>query len=258
MTFLYPIDSVRSGARTRRQMAIGALHRFGATPKRSRPVAMLLVSTDDTLPDRIRRALAIVADTGATLAWSDDAASVASALPRLHPTVVLVDLCAARDIGLDVISRLRAQAPSLPVLALASRTEEDEVFAAAMRAGGSGYLLKERDDIEIALSLRSALHGGTPIDPFVAGHLLRSAQWALVPSAKAGTTRSGPPCGPLTERERNVLALLATGMTNGKIADAIRISRNTVETHIKRLYSKLEAHTRLEAVHRARSLGLIA
>lgn len=259
MTFFDRNGCDQPAARAMRPAAISAFQRRSPAAATPQSAVVLLVSADAALPERIEHALAIIVSRGARLSCCSDAAIAATVSPKTHLSLMLVDLCTARTAGIDLIGHSRAQTPRLPILAIADGADEDDTFAAAMHAGASGYLLKQRDDIEIALSLRSALHGGVPIDPFVAGNLLRGAAPArIAQSANTGTACGERAFGQLTERERGVLVLLASGMSNGKIAESIRLSRNTVETHIKRLYSKLEAHTRMEAVHRARSFGLIA
>lgn len=119
-------------------------------------------------------------------------------------------------------------------------------------------MLKERDDIEVSLSIRSVLRGGAPIDPFIARRILellpaRSATFAEQPASASPQ----PLDDALSDREVQILRLVAQGLTNREIAEQIFLSRYTVEGHVRRIYSKLSVNSRTRAVHEARSRGLI-
>lgn len=123
------------------------------------------------------------------------------------------------------------------------------------------YVLKERDDVEVALSIRSVLRGGAPIDPFIARRILQ-----LLPAAPASEstppiaalpTEQKEPAEALTRRETEILHLVVDGMTNQEIADSICLSRFTVDCHVKRIYRKLAVSSRVKAVREARLRGLI-
>jgi len=225
-----------------------------ASPRRPTHDDILLASTDATLRERLESIFGMIARAVPAITWMREG----DALPPDHSrfALVLVDLSGKHDDGIEFIRRLRLRAARLPIVAIATSRAEER-FAQAIRAGATGYVLKERDDVEIALSLRSVLRGGAPIDPYVAQGLL-DLICATSANAAPDDTLDTPARNALTEREHGILMLLASGLTNLRIAQTIRLSRNTVETHIKRLYSKLDAHSRMEAVCTARLRGLIA
>ena len=152
---------------------------------------------------------------------------------------------------------MRAEDPGLGILVISAWSTEDAILA-ALRAGATGYVLKERDDLEVAVSIRSVLRGGAPIDPFIARRILD-----LLPLSSPAS--QGPPGGQgaatggaaLSEREVEILRLVAEGLSNREIADRIFLSRYTVESHVKRIYRKLTVSSRTMAVREGRSRGMI-
>ncbi len=129
-----------------------------------------------------------------------------------------------------------------------------------MRAGATGYVLKERDDLEVSLSIRSVLRGGAPIDPFIARRVIAELQPAASPVAH--TPANAPanaqvPEAILTVREVQILQLVADGLGNREIAEKLFLSRYTVECHVKHIYRKLAVPSRTRAVTEARVRGLL-
>lgn len=168
--------------------------------------------------------------------------------------MALVDLGLPDGNGIELIEELRAQDPSLLILVISAWSTEESILG-ALNAGATGYVLKERDDLEVSLSIRSVLRGGAPIDPFIARRIL-----ALLPVATA-PQREEPhrpvEAGVLTARESEILELVSQGLTNREIAEQLVISRYTVECHIKRIYRKLAVSSRTRAVNEARQRGLL-
>ena len=125
----------------------------------------------------------------------------------------------------------------------------------ALRAGATGYVLKERDDFEVMLSIRSVLRGGAPIDPFIARRILamlpKQVNTEPVPLEPQAETEA------LTEREEGILRLVADGMSNREIAEQVNLSRYTIESHVKRIYRKLAVSSRVGAVREARTRGML-
>lgn len=186
-------------------------------------------------------------------------------------SMALIDLGLPDGNGISLIEELRADDPALSLLVISAWSTED-VILSALRAGATGYVLKERDDQEIALSIRSVLRGGAPIDPFIARRLL-----ALLPDgdgaggaegatgaenregAKADTAAGVDAKGlSLSKRESEILHLVAEGLTNREIAEQLFISRYTAECHIKHIYRKLAVSSRTRAVNVARRHGLLS
>lgn len=139
----------------------------------------------------------------------------------------------------------------MPAVVVSSWAAEDTILA-ALRNGAIGYLLKNAEDIELAMHLRSLQRGGAPIDPVIARHILQ-----LMPKLSAPTTPPAADAPHLTEREYEILASVERGLSNREIAEATGLSRLTIETHTRNIYRKLEVRSRTEAVHAARERGLL-
>ena len=150
-------------------------------------------------------------------------------------------------------ARVQRQGQDLPVLVISSWGHEDTVLS-ALQAGACGYLLKERDDVELTVSLRSIQRGGAPIDPVIARRIL-----GLLPGARPADTTAAAPSDEirLSAREQEVLQLLARGCSNREIAELVGLSRLTVEGYIKAIYRKLAVGSRTAAVFEAQKLGLL-
>ncbi|TBU89516.1 DNA-binding response regulator [Stutzerimonas kirkiae] len=214
--------------------------------------APVLIVEDDAL---IRlRLLGVLRSLGYSEDALDFVASLgeARAYARSQPlALALVDIGLPDGSGIELIRELRAADPGLSVLVISAWSTQATIIA-AIQAGATGYVLKERDDLEVSLSIRSVLCGGAPIDPFIAHHILRhvptQAQARVVESATAE----------LSAREREILDLVAQGLTNREIAERLTISRYTVECHIKHIYRKLAVPSRTRAVNEARQRGLLS
>ncbi len=217
---------------------------------------ILLVDDEPPLLARLAR---ILVEIGIAEDSQRSAASIAQAKLRsegIVPTLALVDLGLPDGNGAELIRWLRERDESLPILVISAWSTE-EMILDALRAGATGYVLKERDDLEIALSIRSALRGGAPIDPFIAKRILAltGVHGGVAHPARAQEGRALRDA--LTEREFGILEQVARGMSNQEIADSLSLSRLTVETHVKRIYGKLAVHSRTAAVHQARARGLL-
>jgi DNA-binding NarL/FixJ family response regulator len=168
--------------------------------------------------------------------------------------MALVDLGLPDGSGIELVGWLRERNESLPILVI-SEWSTEEMILGALSAGASGYVLKERDDLEISVSLRSVMAGGAPIDPFIARRIL-----ALVDAPPATGVKESATVAlqePLTPREMEILERVAEGMSNREIAEALSISRATVETHVQKVYRKLDVKSRTQALHAARQHGLL-
>lgn len=153
-------------------------------------------------------------------------------VPRLAPDVVLMDLVLPGLSGVDAVRRLKVDHPALKVLVLTSFSGEDAVLP-AVRAGAAGYLLKDVKPAELAEALRTVHRGGAPLDPQVAVTVMRSV--------------TEPAVDPLTPREREVLGLIARGLSNRLIARELALSEKTVKAHVSAVLSKLGVADRTQA-----------
>ncbi len=190
-----------------------------------------------------------------SLGYSRESVYIAGSFSEAHELVhakvfelILIDVGLSKECGVDFIKAVRQQSADVIMLVISAWSTQACILG-ALNAGVSGYLLKERDDFELTLLLRSATKGGTPIDPFIAKHLLSNLQ----SDEKTQVVSENP----LSARETEVLQLLARGLSNPEIAENLFISRNTVEAHVKKIYRKLDAGSRMNAVSAARSMGLI-
>ncbi|MFO7634464.1 MAG: response regulator transcription factor [Caldilinea sp.] len=178
-----------------------------------------------------------------------EAANGAEALvaaERCQPDVVLMDLMMPEMDGATATRRLRERHPEIQVIALTS-FKEDDLVQGALAAGAIGYLLKNVSADELVGAIRSA-HVGRPT-------LAPEATQVLIHNATH--TRQQPLGHDLTERERDVLSLMVTGMNNSEIADKLVVSRSTVKYHVSNILSKLQATTRTEAVAYALQQSLV-
>ena len=146
--------------------------------------------------------------------------------------LALVDLDLPDGSGIDLIAEWRAADPALPILVISAWSTEDAILA-ALRAGATGYVLKERDDLEVSISIRSVLRGGAPIDPFIARRIIAELQLPGTAPTPSAAAAPAPLEEPLSAREQQILRLVADGMSNREIADALFLSRHTVECHVK-------------------------
>ena len=175
---------------------------------------------------------------------SDGAEAVEKAAESL-PDVVLMDIRMPRSSGIEACRAMKEAAPSAKIIILTISDEEEDLFE-AIRAGASGYLLKDIPLDEVAEAVR-AVHGGQSlINPSMAGKLL--TEFATLARRDGEARAQEVPAPKLTDREMQVLKLVARGMNNRDIAKELFISENTVKNHVRNILEKLQIHSRMEAV----------
>jgi len=175
---------------------------------------------------------------------SDGAEAVEKAAESL-PDIVLMDIRMPRSNGIEACRAVKAAAPSAKIVILTISDEEEDLFE-AIRAGASGYLLKDIPLDEVADTVR-AVHGGQSlINPSMAAKLL--TEFAALARRDDEERAQEVPAPRLTEREMQVLKLVARGMNNRDIAKELFISENTVKNHVRNILEKLQIHSRMEAV----------
>lgn len=214
----------------------------------------VLVVEDE--PVFLRRFCDAVA-TGPALTLCGSATTIAEALvllDRTAPDVVLADLGLPDGNGIDVIRHAMRGHPDRDVIVITMFGDDGHVID-SIRAGATGYLLKDALPRDIAGAILQVRGGGSPISPAIARRVLQSLQH----QGPAATTADEADAGGalLSPRETEVLRLVAKGLSFKEVGAALDISSHTVITHVKRVYQKLAVHSRGEAVYEASQMGLL-
>src|SRR5213594_3766752 len=162
---------------------------------------------------------------------------------ELMPDVILMDVRMPRRSGIEATEQIKDLLPHVKILMLTISDEEADLYE-AIKAGASGYLLKEISIDEVADAIRSVWAGQSRISPSMASKLL--TEFAAI--SKATEERPQMPAPRLTDREMEVLKLVAQGLNNRDIAKKLFISENTVKNHIRNILERLHLHSRMEAV----------
>jgi DNA-binding NarL/FixJ family response regulator len=216
-------------------------------PDLNQGAARLLLVDDH---DLFRTGLAeLLTEHGFEVRQAHDGAAAARLACSFRPHVVIMDMHMPAMSGIEATRRVLAVHPEAAVLMLTVAADDDSVLA-AIRAGASGYLLKEAHLAEIVAGVKAAADGRSPIAPRVAG--------ALVTSIREREARRRPAVdvASLTQRERTVLALLAEGYDNADIAARLYVSASTVKNHVSHLLEKLGVENRVQAAAYAIRNGL--
>ena len=203
----------------------------------------VLVADDHAL---YRRGLEMVLGQEDDIEIVGEAGDGAEAIRRaeeLLPDVVLMDIRMPRRSGIEACTAIKEIAPSTKIVILTISDEESDLYE-AVRAGANGYLLKDVPGEEIADGIRAVAGGQSLISPSMASKLL--SEFATM--IKKSEERPQLPVPRLTDRELQVLKLVARGMANKEIASELFISENTVKNHVRNILEKLQLHSRMEAV----------
>jgi DNA-binding NarL/FixJ family response regulator len=178
-------------------------------------------------------------------------------VPRLLPDVLLLDLGLPRMSGIDVTRVVKKIAPSVEILIFTIFDEEDKVLE-AVQAGASGYLLKGTPADRIIEAIKEVKSGGTVIQPNLARKLLKHFRVAAPGEAELPPPLAAEPqLKPLSEREKEILQLIAKGVSNSEAARMLTVSKATIRTHLEHIYRKLEVTNRVEAVTEGLRKGII-
>jgi two-component system, NarL family, response regulator LiaR len=179
---------------------------------------------------------------------ADDGEQAVRATDRLRPDVILMDLEMPGVGGIEATQRISGTHPESRIVVLTSHAAEEDVFP-ALKAGAQGYLLKHSAPEEVLQAIRQAHRGETVLHPTIARMVLQELN-RPAPSKQARTT------DPLSERELEVLRLLARGMSNQEIADALVVGEATVRSHVSSILRKLQLASRTQAALYALREGL--
>ena len=210
--------------------------------KSDRPMITIMVVDDHAV---VRAGLARVLETTPDMhivAEAGDGAEARLLLADIDPDVILMDLSMPGMDGVTATRLILQEHPQACVVALTSYGDRDRVMA-MLDAGARGYLVKDGDPEELVRAVRAAAGGGSPLAPVAASALLRTRE-ARVDLAK------------LTTREREVLELLVTGLSNRAIGEQLRVTEATVKAHLTKVYAVLGVGDRISAVLRARHMSL--
>lgn len=227
---------------------------FPVPPSLLLAAPVLVVEDDPTVTQRLCALLLGMGYDASALLWAQSVQEARHLYLQEPIALALVDLGLPDGSGHTVITEMRAHDPALMILVISAWSTEEAILG-ALRAGATGYLLKERDDLELRLGIASTLRGGAPIDPFIAKRLMQ--EFSSAPAAATSNADSETALPPLSAREQEILQLVAEGMTNREIAEHLHLSRYTVECHVKKIYQKLAVSSRTRAIHLARQHGLI-
>lgn len=222
----------------------------------------ILIVEDDALAcQRLRRIVSQVFALS-RCATVDSLAQARAQMTAQRFDLALLDVGLPDGDGIDLLPWMQSNAPQTEAV-IVSSLGDDATVLKALRGGAVGYLLKNGEDVEIELSLRSLQRGGAPIDPVIARRILQLVDiWSAAPRAPVPAPTNIPVApegteGELTKREIQVLELVAQGLGNREIGLNLYISTHTVESHIKNIYRKLAVRNRSSAVHSARGQGLL-
>ncbi len=194
--------------------------------------------------DQLRGTLAKVIGRADGFRFASDYASAEDALadlPKVKPDVVLMDINLPGMNGVDCVRKLKTLLPQTQVLMLTVYEDTENIFN-ALAAGANGYLLKRTPTKELIEAIRELQRGGSPMTAHIARMVVQSFQKRVAPAPSGGELAE------LSEREQQVLDLLAQGLIYKEIADKLNIGYETVHTYIRRIYEKLQVRTRTEAV----------
>lgn len=207
----------------------------------------ILIADDHAL---VREGLRSLLATEQGMTVVGEAANGREAVRRfelLRPDVVLMDLVMPEMDGIEAIQAIKAIDPGARVLAITSFSDDDKVLP-AIRAGALGYLLKDSSPYDLLQGIRHVFHGEASLDPTIA---LKLIQEVNRPKGEVGEGEA------LSERETEVLRLVAQGMTNAEIAYRLKVSERTVRNHVGSILSKLHVANRTQAALYAVRQGLI-
>ncbi len=201
----------------------------------------VLVVDDQELFRRGLIMLLSVEDDIEVVGEADDGSSAAALASSTVPDVILMDVRMPKLTGIEACAAMKDAAPQARIIMLTASDEEADLYE-AVKNGASGYLLKDSSIDEVAQAVRVVADGQSLISPSMAIKLLDEFK------QMSRSDRSSVPTPRLTERELEVLRLVAQGLNNREIAKRLFISENTVKNHVRNILEKLQLHSRMEAV----------
>jgi len=197
----------------------------------------ILIADDHAVVREGLRALIETEDGMTLVGEAADGVEAVHKSQALEPDVILLDLVMPRKSGIEAIREIRERDPKARILVITSFAEDEKVFP-AIKAGAQGYLLKDSSPRQLLRAVRHIHQGQPSMHPTIARKLMQEIQRdSELPLAEE----------PLTEREAEVLSLVAQGLTNQEVADRLFVSERTVRTHVSNILSKLHLANRTQA-----------
>ena len=215
-----------------------ALPESDAAAARSAPIRVL-IADDHPLVRRGLAAIINMEEDAAVVGEAGDGEEAVTLWRRLRPDVTLMDLRMPKLDGVQAIKRIRAEDPAAGIIVVTTFDHDEDIYA-GLRAGAKAYVLKDVQPEELFGCIRAVHAGQAYLQPKVAAKLAQRVQEE-----------------PLTEREEQILKLLAEGRSNRAIGQALFITESTVKSHVKSLFVKLDATSRAEAIALAARRGLV-
>ena len=214
-------------------------------------ITVLLVEDDAEVQRRFRDSIS-AAPSMAVVGCASTKRDAQQLIETLKFDVMVIDLGLPDGNGIDLIRLANRLHPSSDIMVITVYGDEQHVVS-SIEAGATGYILQEAESDDITGQIRLLRGGGSPVSPSVARSVLRALQnhttgSGIVPNAEPS---------PLSARETEILHLLAKGMSFNEIGEILTISPHTVTAHIKKIYRKLQVHSRGEAVYEASQMGLL-
>lgn len=224
------------------------------TMAENQQIKVIFVENDPNVRLRLQHAingLADIHEIGSAATYREADALVS----QFKFQMLIVDLDLPDGFGLDLIRRTATNMPEVDIMVLANANDDPHVVS-AIESGATGYVLKTEIENSLVSAIRLLAAGGSPVSPEVAKSVLRALRTYTTHTIEKTTASIQP--NPLSERETEILQLLAKGMSFNEIGDILTISPHTVTAHIKKIYRKLQVHSRGEAVYEAAQMGLIS
>jgi DNA-binding NarL/FixJ family response regulator len=210
------------------------------------PIRVLVADDQRVVRDGLTMLVGLI-DGVEVIGTASDGIEAVERAQSERPDVVLMDLRMPRMEGTDATRQIRATLPDTQVLVLTTYADDESLFP-ALQAGARGYLTKDASAEEIEQAIRALMAGQTHLDPAIQQRLVSAVlNTQPTPATQAHTS----PPDDLTPREAEVLKLIADGLSNAEIADALVVSHATVKTHVNRIFYKTGARDRAQAVRYA-------
>ena len=221
----------------------------------SGPVSVVLADDQALMRMGFRMVLEAEEDITVVGEASDGTSALAQA-KALNPDVILMDVRMPGMNGIEATERIAQECPGTRVLILTT-FDLDEYAFAGLRAGASGFLLKDTRPTELAEAIRTVASGEAVVSPRITQRMLEMFASSL-PNSGTPAQASDPRIDSLTPREKEILVLMSQGMSNAEIADRLVVSATTVKTHVGNVLAKLDVRDRVQAVVVAYETGLMA